>query len=157
MKKWIANNKTFFLILCLVALTILSLLAYFSFYHPDIQMPVLNTYFNQDYKYSLEIPADWVGRYAPQEIKKGDTAFIYLGDGKTTFPIFIISVIPESQWQGERNVPGSPKLIIRKDGNAFTYRISPDNPYEKIGKNYYDEFAKFVSQVPDVVKTMSFQ
>lgn len=156
MKNWIIKRKKIISILIGVVLIAVAVGIYYFIYLHSAKTPVLNTYFNPDYKYSIVIPSEWVGKIAIQEIKKGDVAFVYLGDGKTSFPIFSIDVIQKNQWIEIRNIPGSPLYIAEKGDNVFTYQIATANPFEKIGKNYSDEFIKFTSQVPEVVKTLNF-
>jgi hypothetical protein len=156
MKNFILKNKKIFIWTAIVLVTAILIWFGFEYFLPDKNQPVLNTYFNSDYKYSLAIPSDWVGRYTPQEIKKGDTFFIYLGDGKTTYPIFHLLVVPQDQWQSSNNQPGAPKLITEHNGYVFVYQLAVDNPFDKIGTQYKQEFDRLVSQVGGVVKTISF-
>jgi hypothetical protein len=121
------------------------------------QEPVLNTYYNQDYKYSLVMPSDWLGRYMADEIKKGDTVFIYLGDGKTMLPIFILSVLSDSQWLGQKNSLGAPQYIAENGGYVYTYSLVDDsNSLKNLDKSYADEFLNMSSEVKNIVKTIKF-
>lgn len=123
------------------------------------QKPVLNTYYNQDYKYSLAIPDDWIGKYTATEIKKGDTSFVYIGDQdkKLNIPIFIMHAVPDSQWLDQKNSPDAPVYITENNGYTYTYSaISNNNLPANLDKKYLDEFSNMAGEVKDIVKTIKF-
>jgi hypothetical protein len=120
------------------------------------QEPILNSYYNQDYKYSLAIPSSWMGQYVVNEIKEGDTAFVYLGDGKTTFPIFILSAIPDSQWLGQKNSSDAPEYITESSGYTYAYRLITNNSFDNVDKRYAEEFSNMAGKVKGIVKTIKF-
>ena len=120
------------------------------------QEPILNSYYNQDYKYSLAIPSSWTGQYVVNKIKEGDTAFVYLGDGKTTFPIFILLAIPDSQWLGQKNSSDAPEYITENSGFTYVYRLITNNSFNSVDKRYAEEFSNMAGEVKGIVKTIKF-
>ncbi len=120
------------------------------------QIPVLASYYNQDYKYSLAIPPDWSGFYSVEEIKKGNTAFVYTGDPKTKVPIFILYVMPTSMWNSQKNSPNSYIYIAENGGNTYLYNLVSADITKNLGQQYKDQFLKMTSEVGDIVKTIKF-
>ncbi len=122
------------------------------------QIPVLSSYYNPNYRYSLAIPSDWSGLYSVTEIQPGNTAFVFTGDQKMQIPIFILYVMPDSSWNSQKNSPNNSYVYIAENGgNTYSYNIAVSNDVIKnLNPQYKDQFLKMLSEIKDVVKTIKF-
>ncbi|HPW34803.1 MAG TPA: hypothetical protein PK367_03565 [Candidatus Paceibacterota bacterium] len=130
---------------------------YYFFKNQKTNNPVLNSYYNDDYHYSIQIPSDWSENYIPYRIQKNDVVFRYIKDDKKTIDIFFIDVMPVEQWNAQKTQTSNTFNLITINGeNAFVYRLASDNPCSVLGDIELQKCSKIVNQINNVVNTMTF-
>ncbi len=130
---------------------------YYFFKNQKNDNPVLNSYYNDDYHYSIQIPSDWSENYIPYRIQKNDVVFRYIKDDKKTIDIFFIDVMPVEQWNAQKIQTSNTFNLITINGeNAFVYRLASDNPCLNLEGVELQECSQIVNQINNVVNTMTF-
>lgn len=123
------------------------------------------TYKNDEYGFSLTLPASWEGKYTVDEyyfdpVSERNINFHFVFDGEVVCNIFSINVLDGSE--EEIGDPGPMTIIASKNGKTFAYTKMMEIPLEffedKELSKVQDEYEKMVNEdVSKIVETFSLQ